>query len=96
MRDSDAIPSLFLRGNARLVRWLPRRIRIVRRYLAGYLFGIGTQVLLISLTILIDDKGHHSGVPIAGRIGNQRESSGHLAIDDIASSAARRIGSLTG
>jgi len=86
----------FGRGNGRFVRWLPRRIRIVRRHRSGYLAGIGTEVLLIDLTVLIDDEGHHSRVAIAGRIGKQRESSGHLARDDIAFGATRRVGSLTG
>ena len=100
MFDTDShqrsILLLFKRGSGRFVHWLPRRIRIVCHHLAGYLLGIGTQVLLIDLTVLIDDEGHHSRVAIANRIGNQRESSGHLAIDDIVSGAARRIGSLTG
>src|SRR5208282_4450308 len=70
--------------------------RIVRHHRARYLAGIGTQVLLIDLAVLIDDEGHHSRVAIAGRVSKQRESSGHLARDDIAFGAIRRVGSLTG
>jgi hypothetical protein len=36
---------LFKRGNGRLVRWLPRRIRIVCHHRAGYLLGNVAQVL---------------------------------------------------
>ena len=43
----DRMTALFLRGNGRFVRWLPRRIRIVRHHSAGYLFGVKTQVFLI-------------------------------------------------
>src|ERR1700683_4012238 len=90
--------SLFLlkHGNGGFVRWLPCRIRIVCRHIGSYLLGIGSQVLLIDLTVLIDNESHHSRVEIANRIGNQCESSGHLAIDDIASGTARGTGSLVG
>src|SRR5271166_5964189 len=65
--DSHQRSIAFERANARFVHWLPRRIRIVCHHLAAYLVGIGTQVLLIDLTVLIDDEGHHSRVAIANR-----------------------------
>src|SRR5580658_7870823 len=58
-----------LSGNGRFVDPLPCPVRIVCDHLAGYLTGIGTQVLFDRSDRLIHDEGHHSRVAIVNRIG---------------------------
>src|SRR5580658_1739282 len=79
-----------------LLRRAPARIGIISGHLAGQALRLRSEVLLKDNSILVDDEGHDSRVSIAGGIGDECESLGHAAADQVALGTARRIRSLGG
>src|SRR6516162_11136413 len=73
---------------------LPGLIGIEPRHPLGNGFGALAEILLVDLAGMIDHEGHHTGVAVFGRIGNQRKASDHLAVDDIVHLASGRVRTL--
>jgi hypothetical protein len=76
--------------------FLPRRIRIERRDLLRDFVGVRPEVFLEYGAGVADDKGHHAGVTVLGRIGDERKAADHLAVDDVIGDAAGRMPALFG
>src|SRR5882762_9023526 len=53
-----------------------------------------SQVLLQKHAILVDDEGHHPGIAVLGRIGDEGESTDHPAIDHVVLRTAVRVTAL--
>src|SRR5262249_46672951 len=75
---------------------LPRLIRIERGYLLGQFRGLRAEIFFVHHAVMIDDKGHHAGISIFGRIGHEPKAADHLAIDDVIRRAAAGGGALLG
>src|SRR5262249_47958975 len=53
-------------------------------------------ILLKHCAVVIDDKSHHAGIAVFGRIGDQCEATNHFAVHDVIGGAAGRRRSLLG
>src|ERR1051326_122983 len=74
---------------------LPCLVRIICGYRLSNFLSIGPQILLIDLAVLIDNKGHDSGISVFHGIGDKGESASQFSIHKIVHSAARRVRPLT-
>src|SRR5438105_3917181 len=61
-------------------RQLPRLVRIVFVYRAGYVGGFFAQVLLIDLAIGVHNERHDARLAPLDRISHQRETRDHVAV----------------
>ena len=61
---------------------------------ARVLAGFGAQVFLDDDAVLIDHERHHAGRAILGRIGDEGEAVGHLAVHDVALRTAGSVPAL--
>src|SRR5271155_2738482 len=69
---------------------MPVRIRIIGRDLARDAHRTGPEVPFKDDTMVIDHEAHDSRIAIGCRERDERVSTGHVAIDDIALDAPRR------
>src|SRR5271157_1090124 len=76
--------------------WLPGLVGVVGLHLFGEVGGLRPQVFLVYGTVLIDDEGHHSGVAVLRRVGNEGEAASHFPIHDVALGAAFCVSALRG
>src|SRR5271157_3391693 len=76
--------------------WLPGLVGVVGLHLFGQVGGLRPQVFLVYGTVLIDDEGHHSGVAVLRRIGNEGEAASHFPIHDVALGATFCVSALRG
>ena len=53
---------------------------------------VGPKVLLEDVTRVIDNKSHHAGITVFGRIGDKREAADHLAAENIVQLATGSAG----
>ena len=75
----------------RQIHPLPGLIGIEQTDAIGEYFRAFTKILLIDSAGMIDHEGHDTRVSVFGRIGNQRETTDHLALDDVVKCASRCI-----
>src|SRR5262245_53034107 len=74
----------------------PTAVRVELRHRARDCIGVLTEILLIDLALVIDDKSHHSRVVVIRRPRDQRETAFEPAANHVVVSAARRVGTLGG
>ena len=74
---------------------LPGAVRIVRGYCRSKCLCIGSQVLLVNLSVLINDERHHTGISILDRIRDERKTASQLSINGVILGAAGRAAALT-
>ena len=58
------------------------------------MLSVGSEILLVDGTGVIDHEGHDAGISVLGGVCDQREAADHLILDDVVESSARRAGSL--
>src|SRR5271157_2064120 len=76
--------------------WLPGLVGVVGLHLFGEVGGLRSQVFLVHGPVLSNDEGHHSGVAVLRRIGNEGEAASHFPIHDVALGAAFCVSALRG
>src|SRR6185436_14145859 len=79
-----------------LLRHPPCGVRIVRGHLPCGRICARAKILLAHDTVLIDDERHDARRIVLRRPRDEREPTGHLALDDIAFGSARGSRSLRG
>src|SRR6266705_5657587 len=73
---------------------VPGGIRVIGGHRLCKVCCVGTKVLFVNGSGLVDNKSHHTRGAVLDRVGNEGESCAHLPIDDIVLGAARRMSSL--
>src|SRR5580704_10390396 len=76
------------------LRLMPGGIRIISGHCLCSLCCVGTQILLVDGSRFIDNERHHTRRAVLGGIGDERESPGHHAVDEIALRSAQCMKSL--
>src|ERR1700722_8532593 len=71
------------RPKALILHKRPPRIRIVFGHLPCELGGIGAEVFLVDIPLLIHDERHDPRFFVVRGEGHQREAGSHVSIDDI-------------
>src|ERR1700687_1325487 len=84
------------RGRLGLVDLLPTAVRIERRHALGNARGAGPQILLVHFPVVTDEERHDARAAVFRGIGDQSETTDHLAADDVVERAAARIRPLPG
>src|ERR1700676_4353365 len=73
---------------------LPGRVGVVLAHGAGEFGGVGTQVLFVDATLLVDDESHYAGIAPLGWIRHESVAGDHVPVDDVAVFAAGCVRSL--
>src|SRR4029078_2074308 len=55
---------------------------------------LGAEVALVDVAALVDDEGHHAGLAVGHRPGDDAEAAAHAAVHQVAVGAARSVGAL--